>query len=81
MDASKDEIKMEEEEMMTNKAYDILKWIALVCLPALAVFYTALAPVWGLPYETEIPLTLNAIDALLGALLGISSVQYAKKGE
>ena len=67
--------------MMTNKVYDILKWIALVCLPAFAAFYTALAPVWGLPYETEIPLTLNAIDALLGALIGVSSIQYAKKGE
>ncbi len=45
--------------MMTNKMYDTLKWIALVCLPAFAAFYTALAPVWGLPYETEIPLFLE----------------------
>lgn len=62
--------------MLTNKTYDILKWIALVVLPAAATFYTALAPIWGLPYETEIPMTITAVDALLGALLGVSSQKY-----
>lgn len=64
---------------MTNKTYDILKWIALAALPAFAAFYAGLAPIWGLPYETQIPQTLNILDALLGTLLGISSIQYAKK--
>lgn len=67
--------------MMTNKTYDILKWIALVVLPALATFYTALAPIWGLPCESEIPMTITAIDALLGALLGVSSVKYQGRKE
>lgn len=62
--------------MLTNKTYDILKWIALVALPAAATFYTALAPIWGLPCETEIPMTITAVDALLGALLGVSSQKY-----
>ena len=67
--------------MLTNKTYDILKWIALVVLPAAATFYTALAPIWGLPYETEIPMTITAVDALLGALLGVSSQKYKAQTE
>lgn len=67
--------------MMNNKSYDILKWVALVVLPAMAALYTSLAPVWGLPFENEIPLTLNAINTFLGALIGVSSIQYAKKGD
>ncbi len=60
---------------------DVLKWIALVVLPAAATFYTALAPIWGLPYESEIPMTITAVDALLGALLGVSSVKYQDKND
>ena len=67
--------------MMTNKTYDILKWIALVVLPAAATFYTALAPIWGLPYESEIPMTITAVDALLGALLGVSSQKYKAQSD
>lgn len=67
--------------MMTNKVYDVLKWIALVVLPAMATFYTALAPIWGLPYESEIPMTITAVDALLGALLGVSSIKYQGKAD
>lgn len=66
---------------MTNRTYDILKWIALVVLPAMATFYTALAPIWGLPYESEIPMTITAVDTFLGALLAISSVKYQKEGQ
>ena len=67
--------------MLTNKTYDILKWIALVVLPAAATFYTALAPIWGLPYESEIPMTITAVDALLGALLGVSSQKYKAQSD
>lgn len=67
--------------MLTSKTYDILKWIALVVLPAAATFYTALAPIWGLPYESEIPMTITAVDALLGALLGVSSQKYKAQSD
>ena len=64
---------------MSNKVYDILKWIALVVLPAIATLYFALAGIWGLPYGEQIVGTITAIDTFLGALLGISSINYAKK--
>lgn len=63
---------------MTNKTYDILKWIALIFLPALGTLYFALASIWGLPYGEEIVGTITAVDAFLGALLGISTAQYNK---
>lgn len=59
--------------------YDVLKWIAMVFLPGIGALYFALAGIWGLPYGEEIVGTITAIDAFLGVLLGISTVQYNKK--
>lgn len=66
---------------MSNKLYDVLKYIALIVLPALGTLYFALASIWGLPYGEEIVGTITAIDAFLGALLKISSDNYYKKQE
>ena len=63
---------------MNNKTYDVLKWIAQILLPAVATLYFAIAQIWGLPYGEEIVGTITAIDAFLGALLGISTYQYNK---
>ena len=64
--------------MMTNKTYDVLKWIAQYALPAIGTLYFALASIWGLPYGEEIVGTITAVDAFLGVLLGISTAQYNK---
>lgn len=66
---------------MSNKVYDILKYVAQIVLPALATLYFALSSIWGFPYGEQIVGTITAIDAFLGALLGISTVQYKKKNE
>lgn len=65
---------------MSNKMYDILKYIAQIVLPAVATLYFALSQIWGLPYGEEIVGTITAVDCFLGALLGISTAQY-KKGK
>lgn len=62
---------------MSNKTYDILKYIALIVLPAAAVFYSTIAKIWNLPFENAIPDTIMAIDLFLGAILKISSDDYA----
>ncbi len=62
-----------------SKVYDILKWIALVVLPALSTLYIGLGQFWNIPYPSQIAGTIMLVDAFLGALLGISSIQYAKK--
>ncbi len=67
---------------MSNRLFDILKWIALILLPAFAVFYGAVGPVWDWFEPEKVVFTLTAIDTFLGAILGISTVQYNKnKGE
>ena len=64
---------------LTNKAYDILKWIAQILLPAIATLYFAIASVWGLPYSEQVVGTISAVDVFLGALLGISTAAYNNK--
>ena len=49
---------------LPDKVYDVLKWVCLICLPALAALYTVLAKIWGWPFESEVPATINAIAAL-----------------
>lgn len=61
---------------MKNKTYDILKFIAQILLPALGTLYFALASIWGLPYGEQIVGTITAVDAFLGAILGISTRNY-----
>jgi len=65
--------------ILTDKTYDILKWVALVLLPAVGTLYFALAGIWGFPYGEQIVGTITAIDTFLGVILGISTVQYNKK--
>lgn len=66
---------------MNNKVYDVLKWIAQILLPAIGTLYFAIASIWGLPYAEQIVGTITAIDAFLGALLGISTHYYNKERE
>lgn len=63
---------------MSNKVYDVLKWIAMYFLPALGTLYFALAGIWSLPYGEEVVGTITAIDTFLGVLLGISTSKYNK---
>ena len=64
--------------MISNRTYDILKTVAQIWLPALGTLYFALAGIWGFPYGEQIVGTITAIDAFLGAVLGISTAQYKK---
>ena len=63
---------------ISNKVYDVLKWIAQYFLPALGTLYFALSTIWGFPYGEQVVGTITAIDAFLGAILGLSSVTYYK---
>lgn len=66
---------------LSNRLYDILKWITMICIPALTTAYVGCASIWGWPYATEIAKTSAVICTLLGALLGISTAEYRKKGD
>lgn len=63
---------------MSNKTYDILKYIAQIVLPAVGTLYFALANIWGFPYGEEVVGTITAVDTFMGVLLKISSDNYYK---
>lgn len=65
--------------VMSNKTYDILKWIAQYFLPAIGTLYLALSKIWGFPNGEEIMGTVAALDTFLGVVLGISSANYNKQ--
>lgn len=65
--------------ILSNKQYDILKWVAQILLPALGTLYFALAGIWGFPYGEQIVGTITAVDTFLGVLLGISTKQYKQE--
>lgn len=65
---------------LSNKAYDVLKWIAQYFLPAAGTLYFALARIWGFPYAEEVVGTVTAVDTFLGVLLGISKKNYEGDG-
>lgn len=62
--------------VLGDKTYDRLKWLVVIILPAAGTLYFALATIWGLPSAEQVLGTVLAIQAFLGAALGISSVQY-----
>lgn len=61
---------------MNNKTYDVLKWIAILFLPALAKCVEGIFGVWGIPYGPEIADTLGYVSVFLGAILGASAIKY-----
>lgn len=61
---------------LSSDAYDALKWIAQIFLPALGALYFAVATIWGLPLAEQIVGSITAVDAFLGILLGISTKSY-----
>lgn len=64
--------------ILPDKAYNVLKWICIILLPALATLWFALGKIWGFPYLAEIEATIIAIDTFLGAILGISAINYSR---
>ena len=64
---------------LSNKAYDSLKYIALIALPALQVFWLTIGKIWDISYTVEIGATIGAVALLLGTLLGVSTSNYNKE--
>lgn len=63
---------------LSNKVYDVLKWITMVFLPALTTLVGVILNSFNIA-NTEIILTIMiAITTFLGSLLGISNINYKK---
>ena len=63
---------------MSNKVYDVLKWVALVALDAIGLFYKTIGGIWGLPFGDEVLATCAAVSLLIGTLIGVTAAQYNK---
>lgn len=66
---------------MSNETFDVLKWVAMLLLPALATLISALGTIWGLPWAPQVSDTIVAVNAALAMALGISSINYYKEAQ
>ena len=64
--------------ILSNRVYDILKWVCLIGLPAISVLVATLGQIWGWVGVDKIVLTINAVTVFLGALIGVSTATYNK---
>lgn len=62
---------------MSNKIYNILKWVALIALPALGTLIFGLSAIWGFD-GSKIIGSIAVIETFLGSLIGVSTYQYNK---
>lgn len=60
--------------VLNDKVYNVLKWLGLVVMPAIAVLVKAVFPVWGLPYADAIATTSSAIGLFIGTIIGVSQM-------
>lgn len=67
--------------MLPSRAYDILKYIALVVLPAVGALYFGLSQIWGFPAGEEVVGTIVLLDTFLGGLLKLSQASYNNSDE
>lgn len=64
---------------LSNKLFDVLKWVAILFLPALAILIRTVFAIWYIPYGDQISATITALQAFLGAILGVSTLNYNKE--
>lgn len=67
--------RIEANLAIPSRVYDILKWLGLIVLPALALFVSTVGPAWGWTHVDAIVTTLNALGILAGALIGVSAIK------
>ena len=66
---------------LSDTTYNVLKWLALIALPAIATFWGVISKVWGIPYGSEIVTTITATATLIGTLIGISHININREKE
>lgn len=65
---------------MNNKVYSILKWVAIVFMPAMVALISSIGLAIG--YDmTIVTAIIGACGTFLATLLGVSSINYYNKGD
>ena len=66
---------------MSNKVYDILKWVAIVLLPALTTFVGVVLTSLDIGNSEVVLTIMTGFATFLGAILGVSNINYKKESE
>lgn len=66
---------------MSNKLYDVLKWIAIVFLPALTTFVGVVLNSLDVGNSEVILTIMTGLATFLGTILGVSNINYKKESE
>ena len=66
---------------LNDNLYELLKWVGLICLPALAWFVTEVGADIGIQNAETVAKVLNATGTLLGILIGVSTYNYRKEAD
>lgn len=69
---------MSSSPLFGDQAYDRLKFVAQVVLPAVASLCIGFTELWNLPHGVQIAGTITIVDTFLGMLLGITTAQYRR---
>ena len=66
-----------------DRVYNWLKWIAIICIPALVTFLSVVLGVLDVnPKTVNVIVTIiSAVGTLIGTLIGVSTSAYKKEKE
>ena len=64
--------------LMTNKTFDLLKWIAIVGIPPTAAFVGTVGTATNWEYTGVTVTIITSLGTLLGAWVGVSHINYKK---
>lgn len=69
--------------LLSDKVYDVLKWLVLIVLPAANVLYRALDATFGWAQAETVCTVITAVQVFVGTLIGVSTSAYnaEKQGE
>lgn len=66
---------------LSNKTYDIMKWVVQLLIPALITLYGVIGSTLKFPYTQEVLTIAGAVDVFLGTILKISTDNYNKEND
>lgn len=67
--------------LLPDKAYNVLKWVGLVALPAVATFVGTVGTAVEWPMTTIAVTVITAAGTLVGALIGVTTAAAKPSNE
>lgn len=64
--------------LLSDTAYQAIKWLDLTALPALSALVASLGSVWHWDWSSSVSATISLIAVFGGALIGISQAKSSQ---